>query len=69
MKQGHGLTGGQRIALLIAGAGVFWILANIAGAYWGWSNRVHALFDLIALAGFGLALWHVYLLWRESRDD
>ena len=68
-EQGHGLGDGQRIALLIAGCGVLWILANLAGAYWGWSNRVHALFDLAALAGFGFALWQVYNLWRDRRND
>ena len=63
------LTTGQRAALLIAGTGIFWILANAAGAYWGWSNRTRALFDLIALAAFGLALWQTINLWRSRRDD
>ncbi|PJE36881.1 hypothetical protein CVM52_09915 [Pseudooceanicola lipolyticus] len=64
-----GLTAGQRTALLTAGAGLFWILANAAGAYWGWSNRTRALFDLITIAAFGLALWQTINLWRTRRDD
>lgn len=60
---------GQRLALLIAGIGLFWIAATAAGSYFGWSNRVRALFDLIALAGFGLALWQTITIWRARRDD
>ena len=60
---------GQRVALIIAGVGVFWILANVIGDGYGWSNRVRAIFDLAALAGFGFALWQVYRLWRARQDD
>jgi len=60
---------GQRTALLIAAVGVLWIAANFAGSYLGWSNRTQALFDLAALAGFGLALWHVFNIWRKRRND
>lgn len=60
---------GQRVALILAGVGVFWILANLLGAEYGWSNRVRALFDLAALAGFGFALWQTYRLWRARQDE
>ena len=60
---------GQRVALLIAGVGLFWICANAIGGYFGLSNRVRALFDLAALAGFGFALWQTYLMWRRRHDD
>lgn len=63
------MAAGQRTALLIAATGVLWICANLAGAYWGWSNRVQALFDLAALAGFGVALWQVFNIWRNRRND
>lgn len=55
---------GQRLALVIAGTGVAWVLANLLGAELGWSNRTRALFDLLALAGFGWAFWIAISLWR-----
>ena len=60
---------GQRTAVLIAGIGVLWISANAAGAYWDWSNRTRALFDLVALAGFGFALLQTFILWRKRQHD
>ena len=60
---------GQRTAILIAGIGLLWIAANAAGAYWGWSNRTRALFDLAALAGFGFALLQTFILWRKRQHD
>ena len=73
MTQKHGDTNqakaGQRVALLMAGVGVFWILVNLIGSEYGWSNRTRALFDLAVLAGFGFALWQTYQLWRARQDD
>ncbi|MEJ6402079.1 DUF5337 domain-containing protein [Yoonia sp. 2307UL14-13] len=60
---------GQRVALILAGVGVFWILTTLIGAEYGWSNRLRALFDLAALAGFGFALWQTYRLWRARQDE
>jgi uncharacterized membrane protein len=60
---------GQRVALIVAGTGVFWIMANLVGAEYDWPNRIRALFDLAALAGFGFALWQTYQLWRMRQDD
>ena len=68
MEQGR-FKAGQRIALLIAGTGVLWVLAYMAGAYFNWSNRVFALVDLAAVAGFGAALWLTINLWRARRND
>ncbi|MDP5084047.1 MAG: DUF5337 domain-containing protein [Yoonia sp.] len=69
----HGNTkqsrAGQRVALIVAGTGGFWVMANLLGAEYGWSNRTQALFDLAALAGFGFALWQTYQLWRARQDD
>ena len=64
-----GLQSGQRASLWIAGLGVLWLCINLAGNYWGWSNRTRALFDLIVLAGFGAALWNVIKLWRARQSD
>jgi hypothetical protein len=60
---------GQRIALIMAGTGVFWIAATYIGQEYGWSIRTHALFDLAALAGFGFALWQTFQLWRARQND
>lgn len=60
---------GQRVALIMAGTGVFWVLATALGAEYEWPNRVRALFDLAALAGFGFALYQTYKLWRRRQKD
>lgn len=60
---------GRKAALVIAGTGVFWILATLIGAEYGWSNRTRALFDVIALAGFGLAVVMIYKIWRMRQND
>ena len=60
---------GRRLALFIAGVGVFWILVNLIGNEYEWSHRTRALFDLIALAGFGVGLVKGAILWRQRRED
>ena len=59
----------QKIALIMAGTGVFWIVATWLGSEFGLSMRIRALFDLAALAGFGFALWQTYLIWRDRQND
>jgi len=70
---GHGKTSearaGQRVALIVAGTGVFWIMATMIGTEYGWSLRTRAFFDLAALAGFGFALWQTFQLWRARQND
>jgi threonine/homoserine/homoserine lactone efflux protein len=58
---------GRRIALVIAGTGVAWIAATALGQALDWSQRLRALFDLMALAGFGWAIWMIYGLWRARQ--
>ena len=69
----HGETNearaGQRVALILAGVGVFWVLITMIGSEYGWSNRTRVYFDLAALAGFGFALWQTYRLWRARQND
>ncbi|HAV09078.1 MAG TPA: hypothetical protein DCX13_09410 [Rhodobacteraceae bacterium] len=60
---------GRRVALFIAGIGVFWILATFIGSALGLSERVRVLFDLFALAGFGWALWMTIDIWRKRQND
>ncbi|MEO9897531.1 MAG: DUF5337 domain-containing protein [Paracoccaceae bacterium] len=60
---------GQRLALVIAGTGLAWVLANMLGAHFGWSNRVRALFDLVALAAFAWAIIVAIGIWRNRQDN
>ncbi|MBE0413188.1 DUF5337 domain-containing protein [Yoonia sp.] len=60
---------GRRIALTVAGTGVFWIMASLIGSEYNWLNRTRAFFDLAALAGFGFALWQTFQLWRARQND
>ncbi|ANT59366.1 hypothetical protein AYJ57_02700 [Salipiger sp. CCB-MM3] len=58
---------GRIIALVIAGTGLAWIAATVAGEMLGWTQRMRAFFDLAALAGFGTAIWMIYGLWRSRQ--
>jgi threonine/homoserine/homoserine lactone efflux protein len=60
---------GRRAGLVMVGTAVFWIAATYLGGELGLSNRTRALFDLMALAGFGLALWMTYQVWRLRQND
>ena len=60
---------GRRLAIFMAGVGLFWILVTEIGDQYGWSQRVRALFDLIVLAGFGYGLWLGIGLWRSRHGD
>ncbi len=60
---------GKVIGMLIAGVGVFWIVATFLGSYFELSMRIRALFDLFALAGFVLAIVMIYQLWRARQTD
>lgn len=60
---------GRKVALLIAGTGVYWALATFIGAQLGLDNRTRALLDLIALAGFVLAVAMIYQIWRARQND
>lgn len=61
--------GGRRAALVMAGVAIFWIIATYVGGALELSNRTRALFDLMALAGFGFALWMTYRVWRLRQDQ
>lgn len=63
------ITAGQRAALVMAGTGVFWIIANYAGEKLGLPMRKRAFFDIIALVGFGYALYLTFKLWRDRQHD
>ncbi|MFY0682503.1 MAG: DUF5337 domain-containing protein [Thalassovita sp.] len=59
---------GRKTALVIAGTAVFWIIATFAGAQLDLPQRTRALFDLVALAGFILALVMVFQIWRARQN-
>jgi threonine/homoserine/homoserine lactone efflux protein len=60
---------GRMAAMVIAGTGVFWILATIIGGQLGLTQRIRALFDLMALAGFAWAVWMIYQVWQLRQSD
>lgn len=66
-RQSRQAREGRKIALVIAGVGLFWIAMTALGGALGWTMRTRALFDLAALAGFGLALWMIFGLWRDRQ--
>jgi MFS family permease len=59
---------GRVIALIIAGSGLGWIVANALGMALDWSQRLRAFFDLAALGGFVWAIWLIYGLWRDRQE-
>jgi hypothetical protein len=63
------MAAGRQAALVLAGVGLFWVVTTWAGEAWGWSLRVRALVDLFALAGFGVALYLTWQVWRIRRAD
>ena len=70
MAQGKNKSGaGQRAAIVVAATGMLWICANLAGEFMGLSVRIRTLFDLIALAAFGFALYMTFNLWRARQHD
>ncbi len=62
-------TLGRRAAIVMAATGVFWIAVTWIGGELGWTNRTRALFDLVALAGFGAGLWIAFQAWRARDED
>lgn len=60
---------GRVAAIVIAATAVFWILATLLGAQLGLTQRVRALFDLVALAGFVWAIWMIFQIWRLRQSD
>ncbi|MBL4811940.1 MAG: DUF5337 domain-containing protein [Rhodobacteraceae bacterium] len=59
----------RRVALVMVGCGLYWIIVMILGDKLALPNRIRALLDLIALAGFGYGLWMTWQLWRLRLQD
>ncbi|MGH1413317.1 MAG: DUF5337 domain-containing protein [Pelagimonas sp.] len=60
---------GRMISLVIAGVAIGWIAATALGQALDWTQRTRVLFDLLALAGFTMAIWMIYGLWRDRQKD
>lgn len=60
---------GRVTAMVIAGTGVFWILATLIGGHLELTNRTRALFDMLALAGFIWAFVLIFQIWRLRQDN
>lgn len=63
------LAEGRRVALTLVAVGLLWAGLTWAGGQFGWSQRLRALLDLFALAGFGVALLMTFRLWRQRRTE
>ncbi|GAA4223730.1 DUF5337 domain-containing protein [Sagittula sp. NFXS13] len=59
---------GRKVALTIAGVGLFWIAVTALGQALDWTQSLRALLDLVALAGFIWAIWMIYGLWRARQE-
>ena len=60
---------GRQAALVIAGTGVFWVLANLIGEKEGFSILLRLVFDLMAAVGFLFAFWLILQYWRARQDN
>lgn len=68
-KEQHLARKGRMVALVIAGAMLFWMAAQWIGGKMGLPVRYVFLFDLIALAALIWALVVTAQIWRERRED
>ena len=62
-------TQGRIAAIVIAGAMVFWIVAQWIGSKLGIPVRFQVLIDLIALAAFFWALVVTFQIWRKRQNN
>jgi hypothetical protein len=59
---------GRLVALVIAGAGAFWVLAQVFGPQLGLAGEYAFLVDLAVLAAFVWSMFVAYGMWRKRRD-
>jgi hypothetical protein len=60
---------GRKVALMIAGAMLFWIAMQWFGPQIGLTMRVFVLIDLAVLAAFLWALVVAFQLWRKRQAE
>ncbi len=59
---------GRTTAITIAGTAALWVVASFIGRQMGVSQRALLLIDLLALAGFVLALVMIWQIWRARQN-
>ncbi len=57
---------GRRIALVVAGAAVFWVAVEFLGGQMGWPPKYILLADLSVGAAFIWAMVAAFRLWRRQ---
>lgn len=60
---------GRIAALVIAGAMLFWIVAQVLGPKLGIPGRYALLIDFAVLAALVWAMVVTYQIWRKRRDN
>lgn len=60
---------GRLVALVIAGAGALWVIAQMLIPQLGIPLRYAVLIDLFALAAFVWAMIVIYRMWRKRRTS
>ena len=60
---------GRMVALVIAGAMVLWLVAQLIGPQVGLSGRYAFLVDFAAMAAFIWAFVVALQIWRARRED
>ena len=60
---------GRLAAIVIAGAMIFWIVAQWIGSRLGIDIRFQVLIDLIALAAFAWAMVVTFQIWRKRQNN
>ena len=58
----------KRVALVLLGTMILWILVQDFGSQQGWPPRYALLADLAALAAFVWALVTTWRLWKQRND-
>lgn len=69
MRQDKASKRGRQATIVIVATGVFWILIMLIGEKEGFSQELRLVFDLVAGAGFILAVWLIYQSWRARQDN
>jgi len=59
----------RQVAAVLVATMVVWMLLSWAGGFYGWQPRYAFLFDFLALAAFGWALFVTFRLWRQRRNN
>ena len=58
---------GRRIALVIAAAGILWVLIQALGGHFVWPPKYILLVDLSAAAAFVWAMVAAWRIWRRRQ--